>query len=124
MSDRSMSVIGCGTMGNGIAHCFALNGFGVYLVDLNQEILDRAHTTIKKNMERQVKKELITGEDMGAALSKIKFTTDLQLVSDSSLVVEAISENEKIKKDLFRKLDFMCNPDCILATNTSSISIT
>ncbi len=124
MNDTSISVVGSGTMGNGIAHIFALKGFDVYLVDLNQELLDRAHVTIKKNMERQVKKELVTGNDMEAALSKISFTTDLQLVSESSLVIEAITEDEKIKRDLFIKLDSICNPDCILATNTSSISIT
>ena len=124
MNKKVMSVIGCGTMGNGIAHLFSLNGYSVNLVDLNQFLLEQALDTIKKNMDRQVKKEVISSEKMAAALENIQISTNIKSVSESDLVVEAITEDEPRKKQLFSELDHICHPDCILASNTSSISIT
>jgi 3-hydroxybutyryl-CoA dehydrogenase len=124
MNDNKISVIGSGTMGNGIAHVFALNGYQVNLLDQNQTILDHALETIKKNLERQVKKALISSVDMASTLSNLKSTTDLKTLSDSILVIEAVSEDENLKKELFKKIDRLCEPGCIIASNTSSISIT
>ncbi len=111
-------------MGNGIAHVFASKGWEVTLIDIAQEQLDKAVATITKNMDRMVKKEKITEVDRDAALALISTTTDLAKASDAELVIEAASENAEIKFDLFKQLDAMCGEDTILATNTSSISIT
>ncbi|MBU8871556.1 MAG: 3-hydroxybutyryl-CoA dehydrogenase [Gemmatimonadales bacterium] len=119
-----LSVIGCGTMGNGIAHVFAQNGHDVNLIDLSQENLDRAMATIEKNLGRLVKKERITEEVAKATLGRLKATTDLNNASDSELVIEAVFESFEVKKDIFTKLDEICGPDTILASNTSSISLT
>ncbi len=124
MIKSHVSVVGSGTMGNGIAHVFALKGYQVHLIDLNQGVLDKAEANIKKNLERQLKKETITENEMKAALSNITFISDLKIVSGSDLVIEAITEDEKIKKDVFKHLDSLCHPECIVASNTSSISIT
>ena len=124
MDEKKVSIIGSGTMGNGIAHVFAIHGYHVSLIDVSDEILDKAMGTIRKNMERQVKKELLTQTDMEAALSNITTTTELEAAADNSLVVEAVSEISSLKKDIFQKLDAICETDTILATNTSSISIT
>lgn len=124
MSEKSIAVIGSGTMGNGIAHVFALNGYEVILNDLNKEILDTALVTIKKNLERQVKKEIITATESDDAFKRIIPSTELKDLSNSFLVIEAVSEIEELKKDLFIQLDNICKDDTILATNTSSISIT
>jgi 3-hydroxybutyryl-CoA dehydrogenase len=124
MNENLVSVIGSGTMGNGIAHVFALDGYEVNLVDVDQTILEKALSTIKKNLERQVRKELITQTDMEKALSNLKVYPDLIQVSDSFLVIEAVTEDGKLKKDIFKKIDDFCNDGCILASNTSSISIT
>ncbi len=121
---KKVSVIGSGTMGNGIAHVFASCGWEVTLIDVVQEQLDKAVATITKNMDRQVKKEKITEADRDAALALIKTTTDLEQAAGASLVIEAASENAEIKFELFEKLDAMCAEETILATNTSSISIT
>ncbi len=122
---QHISVIGSGTMGNGIAHTIAQYGFDVSLVDINREALDRAVNTIGSNLDRQMKKGVIAEVDKNNILERIRTNTDLlQGVSQADLVVEAATENEKIKLDLFRELDKYCRQGTILATNTSSISIT
>lgn len=122
---QHISVIGSGTMGNGIAHTLAQYGFDVSLVDINREALDRAVNTIGSNLDRQMKKGVIAEVDKNNILERIRTNTDLlQGVSQADLVVEAATENEKIKLDLFRELDKYCRQGTILATNTSSISIT
>jgi 3-hydroxybutyryl-CoA dehydrogenase len=111
-------------MGNGIAHVFAQAGSQVTLVDIKTEFLDRAIQTITKNLDRMVKKERITEADKTAALQRISATTDLNAVKDCALVVEAATEAKDIKLKLFADLDAICPENVILATNTSSISIT
>jgi len=124
MSIKNISVIGSGTMGNGIAHVFALYGYSVLLIDIKQEFLDKSLNTIKGNLERQLKKEAITKEKMDSALANIKTSTNLTDAKDSDLVIEAATENFDIKKNIFTTLDENCKPEAILASNTSSISIT
>jgi len=119
-----ISVIGSGTMGNGIAHVFALHGYDVILIDVKDEFLQRGMKTIKSNLERQVKKGIITDSQLNETLSRIKTTLDIKQASDSAVVVEAATENLEIKKNIFKDLDECCNPEAILASNTSSISIT
>ncbi len=121
---KKVSVIGSGTMGNGIAHVFASCEWEVTLIDIAQAQLDKAIAMITKNMDRQVKKEKITEADRDAALSRITTTTDLQQAAGAKLVIEAASESSEIKFELFEKLDGLCAEDTILASNTSSISIT
>lgn len=121
---KNITVIGSGTMGNGIAHTFAQFGYSVLLIDVRQEFLDKGMDTISKNLDRQVKKELITEEQKNKTLSNIKTSIDIKDSKDSDLVVEAASENFDIKKKIFQDLDSVCKPEAILATNTSSISIT
>ncbi len=122
---QHITVVGAGTMGNGIAHVFAQSGFQITLVDLQQEYLDKGIGTIAKNLDRQVKKEAITEEQKRETLARITPSTDLKAaIANADLVVEAASENVEIKKQLFRTFDAGTKPDCILATNTSSISIT
>ena len=117
-------VIGAGTMGLGIAHVMALKGIDVSIVDLDERILDHAVETIKKNLSRQVKKDLIEEKDAEEALERIHPTTDIENVRDCSAVVEAVIEDKGVKFDAFTKLDSVCNEGCILASNTSSISST
>ena len=124
MDENKISIIGSGTMGNGIAHVFAVRGYNVTLIDVSGEILENSLGTIKKNMERQVKKELISQSDMEKAFSEIKISTELEKAADSFLVIEAVTEVSVLKKELFQKLDNICDTDTILGTNTSSISIT
>lgn len=124
MSINNISVIGSGTMGNGIAHVFALYGYKVLLIDIKQEFLDKSLNTIKGNLERQLKKEAITKEKMDSAIANIKTSTNLKDAADSDLVIEAATENFDIKKNIFTTLDECCKPEAILASNTSSISIT
>jgi 3-hydroxybutyryl-CoA dehydrogenase len=122
---KNISIIGSGTMGNGIAHVFALNGLQVNLIDINQNALDKALVTINKNLDRQVSKEQITEEQKAATLKNLSLHTNLEkAVSQSDLVVEAATENIEIKLNLFRELDKFAPAHCILASNTSSISIT
>ena len=124
MSLEKIAVIGSGTMGNGIAHVFAQNSYKVQLIDISREILDKALSVIEKNLQRQVKKELLTQEEMNAAISNIKLTTKIEDASDVDLVIEAVNENIELKKEIFEKLDKNCKENTILASNTSSISIT
>ena len=120
-----VTVIGAGTMGNGIAHAFAARSFTVRLVDVRSEALTDALATIGKNLDRQRKKELIDESEKTATLERISTYTQLdEAVADASLVVEAATENPAIKTQIFEKLSTLCEENTILATNTSSISIT
>lgn len=119
-----MAVIGGGTMGNGIAHVFAQHGHDVTLIDVKAELAERALKTIEGNLMRQVKKEAITEADARATLSRLKTATDLKAAAGSALVVEAVFESFPVKKEIFTALDAACGPEAVLATNTSSISVT
>lgn len=122
---KQIAVIGSGTMGNGIAHVFAQYGYTVNLIDISEDALKKAITTIGKNLERQVFKQLITEETRSKALSNITTQTDLKTgVGNSDLIVEAATENEDLKLKIFSDLDAFSKPEAILASNTSSISIT
>jgi len=122
---KNIAVIGAGTMGNGIAHVFAMNGFRVSLVDVSQEALTFALGTIGNNLDRMVKKETITAAEKDATLANITtFSSIAEGVKDAELVVEAATENVNLKLDIFRQLDANAPREAILASNTSSISIT
>ena len=121
---RKVAVIGAGTMGNGIVHVFAQSGFDVTMVDVRQEALDGAQKTIRGNMDRQTKKGALAEADRDAALGRITASTDLAAVADADLVVEAATENRDLKFRIFRDMDQHAPAHAILATNTSSISIT
>lgn len=122
---NNISVIGAGTMGNGIAHVFAMNGFKVALVDVSQDALDKALKTIGGNLDRMIKKEIITEADKSATLDHIStFNTIGEGVKNADLVVEAATENINLKLEIFRQLDQHVPANAILASNTSSISIT
>lgn len=124
MEIKQVAVIGAGTMGNGIAHVFAQYGYQVKLIDISQAFLDKAKSTIEKNLSRQVTKGTLTEDLKQAALSRIGLSTEIKDAGSSDLVIEAATENFEIKTQLFRTLDSACRPEVILATNTSSISIT
>ena len=124
MEIKNISVIGSGTMGNGIAHVFALFGYKVTLIDIKDELLQKSLTTIKGNLERQLKKEVITQDQLNNALANIKTSISLTDAKESELVIEAATENYEIKKSIFQTLDSCCKPEAIIASNTSSISIT
>ena len=120
-----IAVVGAGTMGNGIAHAFAARSFEVRLVDVRTEALEKAMATIDKNLDRQQKKELITEAEKQHTLQRISTHSRLEeAVADATLVVEAATENSSIKTQLFQRLSEVCDEEAILATNTSSISIT
>ena len=119
-----VSVIGAGTMGNGIAQVFAQSGHTVTLRDLSQEILEKARATIEKSLGKLAEKGRLTAEQRDAALRNLSITTDLEAVHEAELVVEAAAEDVAIKSAIFRELDALTAPEAILATNTSSISIT
>jgi 3-hydroxybutyryl-CoA dehydrogenase len=122
---KKIAVIGSGTMGNGIAHIFAQTGFSVSLIDVSADALKKAIATIEKNLDRQVAKELITNSTKDSALKNITTNTDLKSgVADADLVVEAATENETLKLKIFKELDEASPVSAILASNTSSISIT
>jgi 3-hydroxybutyryl-CoA dehydrogenase len=124
MEIKTVGVIGAGTMGNGIAHVFAKSGFNVVLVEVEQRFLDRGMQTISKNMEREVSKGKLTAEDRDAAIKRIKPVLQRSELANCQLIVEAASEKFEIKSEIFRDLDQICGKDVILASNTSSISIT
>ena len=124
MQIKKAGILGAGTMGNGIAHVFARSGFDVTLCDVEQRFVDRALETIGKNLDREVAKSKITAEDKAATLGRIKTTTDRAQLAGCDIVVEAATEKFDIKAQLFRDLDAACRPEVILASNTSSISIT
>jgi len=122
---ENIAVIGAGTMGNGIAHVFAQNGYKVNLIDISAEALDKAFKTIEKNLDRMLSKEKITTETKEKTLSNLHKITNLKEgVSDADLVVEAATENMDIKLSIFKQMDQFAPANCILSTNTSSISIT
>jgi 3-hydroxybutyryl-CoA dehydrogenase len=121
---KKIVVIGGGTMGNGIAHAAAASTFDVTLVDVSDAILQRAMSTITSNLQRGVDKGKMTAEDRDAVLGRIRTTGDLGTCADADIVIEAIIENLEAKTGLFAKLDGITRPECILASNTSSISIT
>ena len=122
---KSIAVIGSGTMGNGIAHVFAQHGYQVSLIDIKSEFLEKGLATISKNMDRQVAKGALSTEEKEAALARISTFTNLEEgVKSVDLAVEAATENLNLKLDIFRQLDQYCPEKAILATNTSSISIT
>lgn len=124
MEIRKVGVIGAGTMGNGIAHVFAKSGYEVVLCEVQQQFLDRGVATIKKNLEREVSKNKLTAEQSAETIGRLHPTLDRKELGTCDLVVEAASERFEIKAELFRDLDGICRPEVILATNTSSISIT
>ena len=121
---KQVGVIGAGTMGNGIAHVFARCGFDVVLCDVEQRFLDRGLATIAKNLDREVAKNKITANDKASTLGRITAVVDRAKLADCDLIIEAATEKFEIKAQIFRELDHMMNPEVILATNTSSISIT
>ncbi|HYI08838.1 MAG TPA: 3-hydroxybutyryl-CoA dehydrogenase [Thermoanaerobaculia bacterium] len=121
---KNIVVIGGGTMGNGIAHTAAAAGFDVALVDVSASLLDRAVSTITANLQRGVDKGKMTAEERDAVVGRIRPTTDVQSIGDADIVIEAIIEKIEAKTQLFEKLDKITGPECILASNTSSISIT
>jgi 3-hydroxybutyryl-CoA dehydrogenase len=122
---KNITVIGSGTMGNGIAHTFAQHGFEVSLVDISDDALSKALQTISNNLDRQLKKGTITEEAKTETLSRILVFTDLaEGAQNADLVIEAATENQEIKLKLFKQLSEICSEDVILASNTSSISIT
>ena len=122
---KNITVIGAGTMGNGIAHVFAQNNYSVSLVDVAQDSLDRAITTITKNLDRMVKREKISEEDKTSTLNNITTYTSIETgVKNADLVVEAATENVDLKLKIFKEMDQYAPEDAILSTNTSSISIT
>ena len=122
---KNIAVIGAGTMGNGIAHVFAQYGFGVTLTDINEAALGKAIETISKNADRQVSKGIITQATKDRILSTLHTSTSIETgLAKADLVIEAATENKAVKLKIFKKLDAFAPPSCILATNTSSISIT
>lgn len=125
MAINKIAVIGSGTMGNGIAHLFAQNGYKVDLIDITKDLLDKALNTISSNLDRMIKKEIITEADKSNTLANINFVIGIEnTASDYDLVIEAVTEDENIKRKVFQLIDTNLNKDCILASNTSSIPIT
>ena len=120
---KIIGVIGSGTMGNGIAHVFSMCSKvkQVVLVDLNDNILSKAKLIISKNLDRQIKKNIINRNDAKAAYDKILFTSNIEDIAPSDIVIEAVKEDLKVKKTIFSHIDRWTSSDCILATNTSSI---
>lgn len=121
---QSIGIVGAGQMGNGIAHVAACAGFDVQLTDISQDALDRAVATIEKNLGRMVKKERISEADAAGALARIACSTDMATVGGCQLIIEAATENVDLKYKIFESLSSVASDDAILATNTSSISIT
>ena len=124
MQIKTIGIVGAGTMGNGIAQVFAASNFDVILQDINEKQLETGIATISNSLDRLIKKGKITPADKEATLSNIKTNTSLDSLSESNLIVEAASENLSIKSEIFQTLDKICKPSAILATNTSSISLT
>ena len=123
MTDR-IAVVGAGQMGNGIAHVFAQSGFKVVMIDVSQDALDKGRATIAKNIERQVKKGTVPPDEQVQILSRIDLSMDIDSVADASLIIEAASEDSGLKFRIFTDVDRIAKPDAVLASNTSSISIT
>ena len=124
MAIKNVAVVGGGTMGNGIAHVFAQNGYETVLIEAEQEFLDRATSTIKKNLERQAKKGKITAEDISATMGRLKPSLDINDAKSTDIVIEAVFEDGHVKAEIFEKLDKICKAEAIFASNTSSLPIT
>ena len=121
---KNISIIGAGTMGNGIAHCFAQKGFNVNLIDVSLQNLEKAKLKIEKNLDRMIKKNLISEKEKIETLERICLETKLnEKIKKSDLVIEAATESKSVKINIFKELDELCSPETILASNTSSISI-
>ena len=121
---KTVAVIGAGTMGNGIAHVFAKAGYSVILRDVDPKYLDRALDTIGKNLDREVKKAKITEADKSATLARVKITTDAKALASADIAIEAVPEQRELKERVLKEVDAALRPGAILASNTSSISIT
>jgi 3-hydroxybutyryl-CoA dehydrogenase len=124
MDIKNIAVIGSGTMGNGIAHVFALNGYDVLLMDIREEYCEKALKTISKNLDRQVEKNIITEKQAKATLDRIEASISLEDCKIADIIVEAVTEDLKIKQDIFATLDKICKEHTIFGSNTSSLSIT
>lgn len=124
MEIKTVGVVGAGTMGNGIAQAFATSGYNVIMRDIKQEFVDRGVTAIRKSLERMAARNKITAEAKDSALARVTGTVEVAALKDCDLIVEAALENVDLKSKLFKELDELCKPDAILATNTSSISVT
>ena len=124
MNIQNIGVIGAGQMGNGIAHVFAQAGYAVLMQDITEEYARKGLATIDKNLQRGVDKGKLTAEEKAAVLGRVKLTIRLEDLADCDLVIEAATEKWEVKKQLFDTLDSVCKPGAILASNTSSISIT
>ena len=123
MTDR-IAVVGAGQMGNGIAHVFAQHGFAVAMIDVAEAALARGHETIERNLDRQIKKGALAADERGRILGRLTTSTSLDAVRGAALVVEAATERRDLKFQIFAELDRLADPGAVLATNTSSISIT
>ena len=121
---KKISIIGAGTMGNGIAQVFAMNNYHVNLIDLKSKSLTNGVNRIITNLDRMIKRDVISSDQKTATLDNISTSTDINSAKSSDLVIEAVTENIKVKMKIFSQLDKICSPETILATNTSSISIT
>jgi 3-hydroxybutyryl-CoA dehydrogenase len=124
MNIKRVGVVGAGTMGNGIAHVFARGGYAVVLCDVEQRFLERGLATIAKNLDREVGKNKITDSDKAAALGRIEGVTERARLAECDFIVEAATEKFEIKTEIFRDLDRLARPEVMLASNTSSISVT
>lgn len=125
MDIKKVAIIGGGTMGNGIAHVFAMKDFQVFLTEMSDELLDKALNTISGNLDRQIKKQLISPDEKNKILGNITRVVGVEKIpTDAQLIIEAIYENKEAKINIFKHLESIINPDCIFASNTSSISIT
>ena len=121
---RSVGVVGAGQMGNGIAHVCALAGLPVTIIDIKEDALSKAMATMARNMDRQVKRSIVASEDRDEALLRVKTSTDYAVLNDTDLVVEAATEKEEVKRLIYKALIPHLKPSCLIASNTSSISIT
>jgi len=124
MAIKSVGILGAGTMGNGIAHVFAKSGYSVLLCDVESKLLESALATISQNLDREVAKNKLTAAEKEAALKRIQTSTDRAALKNCGLIIEAVTEKFDIKAELFRQLDSLLPAEIILASNTSSISIT
>ena len=123
MTDK-IAVLGAGQMGNGIAHVFAQNGFDVTMIDISSDALAKGRSTIAANLDRQIKKGSLAADEKESILGRIRTATSTEAISDATMVIEAVTENRDLKFKIFNDLDKHASPDAILASNTSSISIT
>ncbi len=124
MEIQKIAIIGAGTMGNGIAHVCSQRGFDVVFIDTKDEFIERGIATISRNMAREIKKEKITQAEADAALARIRTTTDLKACSECQLVIEAIFEDSDVKTEFWKRVDPLCGPETLFASNTSSLPIT